>query len=379
MCALKRSMTTWIRSRFPLVSSVDMTVGARHLGSCFARDVKPKSNASPLRCGQLYLAIIIVSWNVRELLSNCLSSIANELASDPDLSASIWVVDNASEDGSAGMVADRFPEVRLIANSNNRGFAAANNQALREAGFAGDRPAGELPAYVILLNPDTTLEPGALRVWLEAAAEQPSAGVVGAALRYPDGGFQHSAFAFPTLSQVFFDFFPLHHCLIGSRLNGRYPRAWYEAETPFPVDHPLGAAMLIRREAILAAGLLDEGYFIYAEEVDWCMRMKAAGWPAICAPAVHVVHHEGQSTRQVNAPMFVRLWESRLRLFARHYGPVFNWVSRRLVQLGLRRLRRDAERQFVAGAIDEEALGRQRAAFEQVAELLARPKESFLT
>lgn len=372
-------MTTWIRSRFPSVSSTDMTVGAKHSDCDFARGVKPVPDASHLCHGHTQLAIVIVSWNVRELLSNCLSSIANELASDPDLSASIWVVDNASEDGSPEMVADRFPEVRLIANSDNRGFAAANNQALREAGFAGDWPAGELPAYVILLNPDTTLEPGALRGWLEAAAEGPDAGVVGAALRYPDGGFQHSAFAFPSLSQIFFDFFPLHHRLIGSQLNGRYPRALYEARAPFRVDHPLGAAMLIRREAILAAGLLDEGYFIYAEEVDWCMRMKAAGWPAICAPAVHVVHHEGQSTRQVNAPMFVRLWESRLRLFARHYGPVFNWAARRLVQLGLCRQRRDAERQFAAGVSDEETLGRQRAAFEGVAELLDRPEESFLT
>jgi N-acetylglucosaminyl-diphospho-decaprenol L-rhamnosyltransferase len=324
------------------------------------------------------MTIIVVSWNVRDLLAQCLTSIFDELGRTPTAAATVWVVDNASSDGSAQMVADRFPAAHLIANPDNRGFAAANNQALRAAGFESQTPAGALPAFVILLNPDTTLEAGALGHWLDAAAAWPQAGVVGGALRYPDGRFQHSAFAFPTLAQIFLDFFPLHHRLIHSRFNGRYPQAWYATEKPFPIDHPLGAAMLVRRQAILDAGLLDEGYFIYAEEVDWCMRMRAAGWPAICAPAVRVVHHEGQSTRQVVSPMFVRLWESRLRLFARHYGAGFNWLMRRLVRLGLRHLHKEAERQYAGGQIDAVALAGRQRSLKQVAELLNRPKETFL-
>ena len=325
------------------------------------------------------LAVVVVSWNVRELLAACLTSIFDELARTAGVSATVWVVDNASSDGSAEMVASQFPAVQLIANADNRGFAAANNQALRAAGFESQMPAAQLPDFALLLNPDTTLEDGALRHWLNAAAAWPHAGVVGGALRYPDGAFQHSAFAFPTLAQIFLDFFPLHHRLISSRLNGRYPRGWYEAGKPFPIDHPLGAAMLIRRQAILDVGIFDEGYFIYAEEVDWCMRMRAAGWPAICAPTAHIVHHEAQSTRQVHSPMFVRLWESRLRLFARHYGPIFNWLARRLARFGLRHLRKQAEGQYAAGEMDAEALGQRRRALEQVTDLLKRPRETFLS
>jgi N-acetylglucosaminyl-diphospho-decaprenol L-rhamnosyltransferase len=323
------------------------------------------------------LAIIVVSWNVRDLLQQCLTSIFDELAHTPGASATVWVVDNASGDDSARMVSSQFPEAKVIANTSNRGFAAANNQALRAAGFESETPADELPDYVLLLNPDTTLLPGALHHWLEVAGARPHAGVIGGALQYPDGNFQHSAFEFPTLKQIFLDFFPLHHRLINSRLNGRYPRAYYAAERPFVVGHPLGAAMLIRRQAILDAGLLDEGYFIYAEEVDWCIRMRAAGWLSICAPTVRVVHHEAQSTRQVHSPMFVRLWESRLRLFALHYGACFNWGARRLVHLGLRHQRKEAVRQHTAGEIAIEALAQRQNALDQVAELLRRPKESF--
>jgi len=323
------------------------------------------------------LAIIVVSWNVRDLLAQCLTSIFDELARTPDTSATIWVVDNASNDDSVEMVTSQFPEVRVIANASNLGFAAANNQALRAAGFESDMPAEELPDYVLLLNPDTTLLPGALHNWLDIASQCTHAGVIGGALQYPDGSFQHSAFEFPTLKQIFFDFFPLHHRLTNSRLNGRYPCVCYATGRPFVVDHPLGAAMLVYRQAILDTGLLDEGYFIYAEEVDWCIRMKAAGWLSVCAPTVRVVHHEAQSTRQVHSPMFVKLWESRLRLFALHYGIRFNWGARRLVQLGLRQRRKEALRQRAIGKIDADTLTQRLNTLDQVAELLQRPKESF--
>jgi N-acetylglucosaminyl-diphospho-decaprenol L-rhamnosyltransferase len=315
------------------------------------------------------LAIVVVSWNVRALLERCLESVFAELARLPGWPAVVWVVDNASGDGSADMVYQRFPQVRLIANPDNRGFAAANNQALRALGFASDRSSDGLPRYAAFLNPDTTLEQGALGAWLEAAESHPAAGIVGAALRYPDGRFQHSAFSFPSLAQILLDFYPLHYRLIDSRLNGRYPRQFYERGEPFPIDHPLGAAMLARREAIEATGLLDEGFFIYAEEVDWCMRMRAAGWPALCAPAVHIVHHEAQSTHQFRERMFVALWKSRLRLFAKGYSPAFNWMARRLIRLGVGKLRREATRMYREGAIARDAWERRLAAFDEVIQL----------
>ena len=328
---------------------------------------------------RLDLAVVIVSWNVRDLLAKCLEALQSEIAA-AGVSAETWVVDNASKDDSVEMLRRRFPAIQIIANADNRGFAAANNQALRAIGFDANavgarlvRAQADTPAYVLLLNPDTTLQTGALATWLQTAQAWPAAGVIGPSLRYPDGQFQHSAFAFPTLWQIFFDFYPLHHRLIGSRLNGRYPRARYAAGRPFGIAHPLGAAMLIRREAIQAAGLLDEGFFIYAEEVDWCMRMRAAGWPALCAPAVVVTHHEAQSTRQFKEGMFVALWKSRLRLFAKHYPPAFNWAARRLLRLGLARLRRQAQAERRAGALDEPTFIRRLTAFDDVERMSRAP------
>jgi hypothetical protein len=326
----------------------------------------------------LDLAVVIVSFNVRELLRECLRSVREELGRQKDLRAAVWVVDNASHDGSADMVRTEFPDVHLIANDANRGFAAANNQALRALGLGGEGASfAGMPRFVLLLNPDTTLEAGALTTWLAAAEALPRAGVLGPALRYPDGQFQHSAFAFPTLWQVFFDFFPLHYRLLESRLNGRYPRRWYQSGRPFPIGHPLGAAMLARGEAVQGTGLLDEGYFIYAEEVDWCLRMRACGWERWCVPAARVIHHEAQSTRQFRDEMFVHLWRSRFRLFAKHYSPLFNAAVRPLVRLGLRRLSAEARRARQAGQLDEAGCARRLSALEEVRRMSYLPPERF--
>jgi hypothetical protein len=137
------------------------------------------------------------------------------------------------------------------------------------------------------------------------------------------------------MAQVFFDFFPLHGRLLESRLNGRYPRAWYAAGRPFPVGHPLGACMMVRREALQRVGGMDEGFFMYCEELDWAMRIHRAGWEVYCVPAAELVHYAGQSTQQVRPEMFVTLWRSRFRFFARHYGALFNRVVPWMVRMGL--------------------------------------------
>jgi N-acetylglucosaminyl-diphospho-decaprenol L-rhamnosyltransferase len=276
------------------------------------------------------LAVVIVSWNVKELLADCLASTFASLA-ESGLDAGVWVVDNASRDGSVEMVRERFPQVRLIASPENLGFAGGNNCALRAIGFDDSR----LPRYVLLLNPDTEVRGDAPATMVRFMDETPSAGVCGARLVYGDGSFQHSAFDFPGLVQIFLDFFPLHWRLTESRLNGRYPRRLYEGGTPFEIDHPLGAAMMLRREVILQTGLLDEGYRMYVEEIDWCMRIRRAGWAIYCAPSAVVVHHAGQSTRQVRDEMFVALWQSRFRLLGKHYSGAFRGAARRLVRLGL--------------------------------------------
>src|SRR5262249_53147474 len=130
---------------------------------------------------------------------------------------------------------------------------------------------------------------------------------------------------------TFLDFFPLHHRLLDSRVNGRYPRR----ATAFEIDHPLGACMLARREAIQQVGLLDEGYFMYVEEVDWCRRMRQAGWQIWCEPRAHIPHYEGQATRQFRQAMFVALWRSRMRYFRKYHSPAYVALIRNLIRLGL--------------------------------------------
>jgi len=316
----------------------------------------------------LDLAIVIVNWNVRGLLEACLTSAYESLISS-SLAGEIWVVDNASTDGSAEMVRERFPQARLMANETNVGFAAANNQALRAMGFATAEP-HELPRYVLLLNPDAEVLDDALTTMVRFLDENPQAGVAGAKLLYPDGRLQHSAFAFPTLAQAFLDFFPLHYRLLNSRLNGRYARRLYERGEPFPIDHPLGAALMARGEAIQQVGLLDERFFIYCEEIDWCLRMKKAGWGIYCVPRAEVVHHEARSTRQVRGEMFAALWRSRYLLFEKHYGRFYQWAVRRIVQLGLQAEMRRALAAHDRGGIGEAELESCLAAYRTVAEIM---------
>jgi GT2 family glycosyltransferase len=270
------------------------------------------------------LSVVVVSWNVRELLAACLSSVYASLDGS-GISFEAVVVDNASTDGSAAMVRERFAQADLLCNIENRGYAGGSNQGLS---LIQGR-------YVAVLNPDTLVRGDALGTMLRFMDDTPTAGMVGPRLLFSDGQFQHSAFAFPTLAQVFLDFFPLHGRLLESRLNGRYPRAWYDAGRPFPVGHPLGACMMVRREALQQVGGMDEDFFMYCEELDWAMRIHRAGWGVYCVPAAELVHYAGQSTQQVRGEMFVALWRSRFRLFAKHYSPAFNRVAPGVVRLGL--------------------------------------------
>jgi GT2 family glycosyltransferase len=192
------------------------------------------------------------------------------------------------------------------------------------------------PELVLLLNPDAEPVGAAIGEMARFLEAHPAVGGVGARLEYPDGRFQHGAFAFPGLAQLWFDLFPPRPArLLDSRLNGRYPRSQYDAGTPFPIGFALGASLMVRRAAIDAAGLLDEGYFMYAEEVDWCWRMQRAGWPFFCVPAARVIHHGGASTRQFRSQSTLNLWRSRRRLYDRFYGPAKRAAARGIVRLGM--------------------------------------------
>ena len=289
------------------------------------------------------LAIVIVSWNVRDLLAACLRSLFADLDRS-DLTAQVWVVDNGSTDSTPQMVAEAFPTVHLVASDENLGFARANNLALREI----SNPESRIPKYVWLLNPDTEVRPGATAALVDFMERTPQVAVAGAKLLYSDGSLQHSAFRFPGLTQLLFEFLPLPPRLYDTSLNGRYPRRLYEEKAPFPVDHPLCAATMVRAEAIADVGFLDEGFWMYCEEIDWCWRMRKAGWRAYCVPAARVVHHAGRSTGQVRVVSFVALWRSRARLYERHHGPVTRRLARALVRAGMRRRMRKASPEMIA-------------------------------
>ncbi|HKZ82995.1 MAG TPA: glycosyltransferase family 2 protein [Anaerolineae bacterium] len=302
-----------------------------------------------------HLSVVVVSWNVRDLLVRCLDALLSDLHSTA-IESRVVVVDNASRDGSAETIRARFPPVELIACEENVGFAAGNNAGLRALGLPHSLPGFATPPllppstgrggggedFILLLNPDTEVQPGSVSNMLDAMRARPDAAVVTSRLSYGDGSFQHSAFHFPGLWQLYIDLFRMSPRLYESRLNGRYPRRLYDAGQPFEIDHPLGAVMLVRAEAIRQAGLFDESFALYCEEIDWCARFKEAGWRNYCAPAAHVIHHGARSTSQVKAESFVKLWTARYRLHTKHphFAPL--WLARRMVLAGMRRKMRGA-------------------------------------
>ena len=313
------------------------------------------------------LAVIVVSYNTQGLLRGCLTSVFDSLERS-ELPGEVWVVDNASSDGSPDMVREAFPAVHLIANTDNRGFAAANNQALRALGLE-EATVSNPPQAVLLLNPDTVVRDDVVGQMYRTLMAGARTGVTGASLIYPDGSFQHGAFRFPDLFQVFFDFFPINHRLTHSRLNGRYARSLYRSGEPFPIDHPLGAALMARWEAVEQVGPMDEHFFIYCEEIDWCVRFKQKGWRVLCVPQAKIVHYAGQSTQQFRDKMFVALWKSRFLLFEKHYSPTFRRVARLVVSLGMKRKIRRARSAVARGEIDRNELEKLESARDQIMEM----------
>jgi N-acetylglucosaminyl-diphospho-decaprenol L-rhamnosyltransferase len=241
------------------------------------------------------------------------------------------VVDNASADSSAEMVRERHPWAHLHTSAKNLGFVRGNNLILEriqqqgaETGFGAD--------FVWLLNPDTTIQPGALSMLLRFFEEHPRAGLVGPQLLNPDGSMQTSAFRFPDLLQPLFDLGWLPQRLYYTRFNGRYPESDADGR-PFRIDHPLGAAMMARGAAIQQAGLLDPQFFMYCEEIDWAWRMRKAGWEAWLVPEAKVIHYGGASTNQARPVTTAYLWESRAKLYRKHRDP----LTRALVSAVVRR------------------------------------------
>jgi len=311
------------------------------------------------------LGIVIVNWNVRDRLAACLDAVYLDLAQS-GLRAAVCVVDNGSTDGSLDMLRAQFPRTRVI-EAENRGMGAGNNIGLRALGFSTLRgqspisdsddpsPMTDPPFAALILNPDTVVRPGALRQLVEFLRAHPQAGVAAPKLLNGDGSLQHSGFRFPGFVQMTLDLFlppgRLAH-LLDSPLNGRYPARWYAVGTPFQVDHTLGAAFAVRREAIAECGMFDEAFPMYCEEIDWQWRMARAGWERWIVPSAQIIHYGGQSTSQAPAASYIQLWSSRRRLHHRYHTPAFNALLSRLVQLGMRQRIRANHRRSQRGELD---------------------------
>lgn len=267
------------------------------------------------------LSVVIVSWNVADLLRRCLRSIVGDAAPErgTDLALpgtswtyDIWVVDNASTDGSPEMVRREFPFVHLIANSDNLGFSAANNQAI----------ASSEGTYVLLLNCDAEVMGNAIEMMLSHMEQHPDVGMLGPMLRYPDGTVQPSRRRFPTLATAYLESTLLQRWFPRNRVLGRYYVADVPDDVIQEVDWIVGACMMTRRQVVEQVGSLDSGFFMYSEELDWCYRIKQAGWKVVYLPAAEVVHHEGRSSEQVVPARHIHFQSSKVRFFRKHHGTV---------------------------------------------------------
>jgi len=264
------------------------------------------------------LSVVIVSWNVRDLLRHCLQSVITGAQLSPDEGAyrigdwdvEILVVDNASTDGSAEMVRDEFPQIHFLANNENRGFTAANNQGL----------ALSRGRYLLLLNPDTEVVGDALVTMLRYAEANREVGALGPRLLYPDGSTQSSRRRFPTFATALVESTVVQEWWQDNRILRRYYMADTADDAIQRVDWVVGACLLVRRQAFEQVGGLDEGYFMYSEELDWCRRIKAAGWEIAYLPTAAIIHHEGKSSEQVVPARHIYFQSSKVRYFRKHHG-----------------------------------------------------------
>jgi GT2 family glycosyltransferase len=265
------------------------------------------------------VSIVIVNWNTRDLLRGCLRTIFEQTSK---ISFEIFVIDNASRDFSAEMVRAEFPAVKVIANVQNRGFAAANNQGILAASGR----------YILLLNPDTIILDAAISRCVRFADVHAEVGVVGCQVLEDEGRIQRTGFSFPDPWNLFLTLSGLSRAFAGSRLFGRPELGWWDRDSELDLDVVSGMFMLVRREAIEQVGLMDESYFVYSEEADWCYRFSRAGWRRVFTPSARILHVDGgsKSTSQINAKMFVQLQKSCLIYLKKNHGFVA-WLLGRIL------------------------------------------------
>jgi N-acetylglucosaminyl-diphospho-decaprenol L-rhamnosyltransferase len=255
------------------------------------------------------LSILVVAWNVRKQLTDCLRSIERY---PPAAAFEVIVVDNDSVDGTAEAVRGDFPWVTVLANEQNCGFAAANNRAVAHA-------QGE---YLLLLNPDTLVHPGGLDVLCEFLDRNGDVAVCGPRLLNENGTIQPSVRGVPSFRAVFYRYTIFRHVFLFRRQHREWLRSGFPYDRQADADQLMGAALMLRRAALNQVGLLDERFFLYYEEVDLCHRLRRAGWRAVFVPDATITHLGGQSSRQVPVAARIMMLESLLGYFRKHRGKI---------------------------------------------------------
>lgn len=261
------------------------------------------------------ISVIIVNYNGRDLLAQALESLWR---TSGHLALDVWVVDNGSSDHSVELLSEEYPKVHWIRNSENLGFARANNQALVHA-------VGE---YILLLNNDTIVHPAALETLLRIMNSHPELAACGPQLLNHDGTVQLSCIYFPSLSRLF-----LNYIRVRAGHGAKY--VVESAEDVSYVDAASGACLLIRRTALEQVGLLDEGYFMYAEETDWCFRAKQMNWQIGYVPSAKVVHLGGQTSKHDSERFYVERRYSNVRFFLKHRGRLSARINSFLLRTNL--------------------------------------------
>jgi len=252
----------------------------------------------------LDLSVIIVNWNTKELLLNCIESFYRTAKG---LTSEIFIVDNGSVDGSADSVRRAFPEIELIENERNLGFARANNDALRR--YKG--------RYALLLNTDVILTDGAVKALVRFMDRNPTVGIAGGQLINGDGSKQNSFDNFPSLVTE-----AVNKSLLRILFPKKYPSKRVEYNDPIDVQSVIGACMIVRSQSIEEVGILDEDYFFFLEETDWCYRMQGKGWRVCHVPQARIVHLQGKTANTVRDRAKIEYYRSLYRFFRKHKGVV---------------------------------------------------------
>ncbi|MDQ7024248.1 MAG: glycosyltransferase family 2 protein [Anaerolineae bacterium] len=279
------------------------------------------------------LGIIIVNWNTCDYLERCLQTV---FASEGDFSYQVVVVDNASSDGSPNMVGEKFPQVRLIVLDENLGYPKGNNIGLRELGYrgAGDVDA-DAPRFALLLNPDTEVPPDALYRMVQFMDSRPDIGVAGPKLLLKDGSLDKACRrGFPTPMVSIYHFSGLAKLFPNNERFGRYNMTFADPDEELEIDSVVGAYMQIRKEAIEKVGLLDEIFFMYAEDIDWCYRIKEAGWKVWYYAPVTVHHIKRAASRQSAKAQF-EFWRASLIFYRKHFRKTTPFFLHILIMMAL--------------------------------------------